>query len=115
MEFLRWLGSIAFSLGGLSLLSSIVALVLLLVFARVFGALPEWARNVLIVIAIAGALGAFGYGKGRADERAFYKDKLAREIKHAVAKGDAARARALAKFDSSVDLPDDGFARDDDD
>lgn len=112
IEFFRWLWSIGWSFGGLSALTSIGAIVLLLVGSRLLAILPDWTRSVLIVVAIAAGTGSVMYGKGRHDERVYYKSKINREIGKAVQRGDDARAKALEDFDSAEDVPDDGFRRD---
>lgn len=114
IEFFRWLWSISFSLGGLSVVTCILAIVALLVGSRILALLPDWAKTVLIFIAVGAGLYAVGYGTGRHDERGFYKGRINREIAKNVLKGEHARAEALQEFDNAHDLPDDGFRRSDD-
>lgn len=113
IEFFRWLWSIGWSAGGLSVGTLILSVLALIILPRIFAALPEWVRNVLILIAVGAALHTIGYAKGRHDERVYYKAKINRQIGKAVQKGDDARAQTLQEFDDADDLPDDGFRRDD--
>ncbi len=105
IEFFRFLGSIFWSLGALSLLGTLAAIALLAV-------LPEKWRGWLFAAAAAGAVFTTAYGIGRYDERSFVKSRINREIGHAVVKGNRAQEEALRNFDAAIDLPDDGFRRD---
>ncbi len=113
LEWGRWLWSISWSLGGLSVVTCIIAVVGLLVASRFLAVLPDWAKTVLILVAVGAGMFAAGYTAGRVDERAFYKARINREIAKSVIKGDTARTQALKEFDRADDLPDDGFRRDD--
>lgn len=114
IEFLRWLWSISWSLGGLSASAFVLAIVAVFVLPRIFAGLPEWVRTMLIMVAVGAGMHTLGYGKGRHDERVYYKSKINREISKAVRNGQEATAKALQEFDDAPDdLPDDGFRRDD--
>lgn len=91
-------------LGGAVALAAVAVAILLPVF-----------RQPAIIVAVSASVSVATYSAGRYDERGYYKQKLNREIKHASKTGDRARVRALERFDQSIDLPDDGFRRDDDD
>lgn len=65
------------------------------------------------IVAVAAMFVAGVYGEGRVDGKAAYQAKLAREINHAITKGDTARTDALKQFDQHKEIEDDGFARQD--
>lgn len=78
------------------------------IIAFFLGPIGKWVALGIGVVVILGGT----YTKGRFDGRASYKAQVEAAIAKAVAKGDAAKAKALKDFDASTELPDDGFARD---
>lgn len=71
------------------------------------GPLGRYVGMALLAAALVGGI----YGKGRYDDHVAYTHKLQVKKEHDITKGNAARERAVKRYDAGR-LHDDGFSRD---
>lgn len=107
---IRYVASLLFGWLGLGLTVSVAT-------GLAWWMLPEtWitskTRQLLLMVCICSAVCTAAFAKGVHTGTVLHQEKIEREIKDAVATGNAAKAKALREFDASPTIPDDGFARD---